>query len=132
MMDKKMTLEQVRDWHRDRGDRAAAYFGSGDHEDAMRHRAMADAIDAELKARGEPVAIVGPDDVVWLKPEACEVDVLLYTAPPAPKIDDAMVERALRAPFAHYSVSSFIPVKSPTSIRNLMRAALEAALEETI
>ena len=49
MMDKKMSLEQVRDWHRDRGDRAAAYFGSGDHEDAMRHRAMADAIDAELK-----------------------------------------------------------------------------------
>jgi len=82
-MDKKMSLEQVRDWHRDRGDRAAAYFGSGDHEDAMRHRAMADAIDAELKARGKAVAIVGPDDVIWLKPEACELDVLLYTAPTA-------------------------------------------------
>lgn len=52
-------------------------------------------------------------------------------APPvaaeAVAITDAMVERALSAPYGAYSVSSFIPLKSPHNIRELVRAALEAA-----
>lgn len=42
-------------------------------------------------------------------------------------ITDEIVERALSAPFDGYSVSSFIPLKSPANVRRLMRAALQAA-----
>jgi hypothetical protein len=45
-------------------------------------------------------------------------------APPARVISDADVERALSAPFDGYTVSSFIPLKSPYNIRRLMQAAL--------
>jgi len=90
----KMTLEQVRDAVRD-----APYTPPHTHTYAL----WADAIDAELKARGEPVAIVGPDDVIWLKPEACEVDVLLYTASPTPKItNEALVKLARRCLWLAY------------------------------
>lgn len=43
-------------------------------------------------------------------------------------VDEAMVERALSAPYGRFAVSSFIPLKSPANIRALMRAALTAAL----
>lgn len=128
----KMTLEQVRDWHRQQ---AAIAEQDGYPRRKQRHNAMTDAIDAELKARGEPAAYLLHDGSLTYASQSMPINngVPLYTAPPPPKIEvrDAMVERALRAPFAHYSVSSFIPMKSPTSIRNLMRAALEAALKET-
>lgn len=130
MSDKKMTLEQVRDWHRDR---AAVYFGSGDHADAMRHRAMADAIDAEIKSRGEPIAwetfVHGEweptRDPEFHRKENRAVRAL-YTAPPAPKIEvtDAMVERAIRA----FRVKHTMGLEGD---ENLFRAALEAALKET-
>lgn len=43
-------------------------------------------------------------------------------------VDEAMVERALSAPYGRFAVSSFIPLKSPANLRAHMRAALTAAL----
>jgi len=128
----KMTLEQVRDAVRD-----APYTPSHTHTYAL----WADAIDAELKARGEPVAWLrdagSPDNECHVtttvvrdlcikagKPKLVErYTIPLFTAPPAPKIDDAMVERA-RSAFVHADDGG-------TGITDAMRAALEAALKET-
>jgi len=117
-MDKKMTLEAVRD-----------EISSGEFAPTQETLdRWADAIDAELKARGEAVAIVGPDDVIWLKPEACEVDVLLYTAPPAPKIEVTVdfVRRVLKNYPKHHANGLFIPLGEA-----YLFCALEAALKET-
>jgi len=92
MNDKKMTLEQVRDEMR--GMHAPLTTGG-----ALER--WADAIDAELKSRGEPVgcltigrfrgagSMVNHDfDYYGDLPDG---SYTVYTAPPAPKIDDAMV-----------------------------------------
>ena len=123
-MDKQMSLEQVRDWH------ARLVKSSSSDATAGLHYQMADAIDAELKARGEAVAWCCPDDphnsTAFSWPGTARVlsrhTMPLYGAPPAPKIDDAMVERALTAIWR--------PPFDQTT-RKLMRAALEAALKET-
>src|SRR6185437_8124173 len=60
----KMALEQIREWMRDQ---ATYAVGAGDAHYSVQLDAMADAIDAELKARGEPVAtacdILDDDDL---------------------------------------------------------------------
>ena len=99
-----MTLGQVRDWLQNCADSNTE--SSDIRNDFLGD--LADAIDAELKARGEPIAWIHPslnDDHPF--PDEClstgEVDgwLPLYTAPPEPKIEvtDAMVEHALRAMF---------------------------------
>jgi len=119
-------LEQVRDWH------ARLVKSSSSDATAGLHYQMADAIDAELKARGEVVYEVrmfdGPNR--WHEVEKDEYERYsehtrrtLYTAPPATKIDDAMVERAR---------SAFVQADDGgTGITDAMHAALEAALEVT-
>jgi len=121
-MDNKMTLDHVaRDFRAYAADGGAS-LSQGDLW------LIADAIDAELKARWEAVAIVGPDDVIWLKPEACEVDVLLYTAPPAQKIEVTVdfVRRVLKNYPKHHANGLFIPLGEA-----YLFCALEAALKET-
>lgn len=120
-MDKKMTLEHVASDFRAYAADGGASLSRGDL------LLIADAIDAEIKTRGKAVAIVGSDDVIWLKPEACEVDVLLYTAPPAPKIE-------VTPDFVH-SVLEHYPLDESGNFRTLspvrLAVALEAALKET-
>ena len=123
-MDKKMTLEHVASDFRAYAADGGASLSQGDL------LLIADAIDAELKARGEAVAWCCPDDphnsTAFSWPGTARVlsrhTMPLYGAPPAPKIDDAMVERALTAIWR--------PPFDQTT-RKLMRAALEAALKET-
>ena len=109
MMDKKMTLKQVSTALR-----------------SLDLNLMADAIDAELKARGEPVATACdilddddlPDGSIRWTGNALPKGTKLYTAPPTSKIEitDAMVERLWQ--FSGWSKSS-------------CRVALEVAFEET-
>jgi len=94
-----------------------------------------DAIDAELKARGEPVAVADverlghgyPTTAYPLShPNAASMGKL-YTAPPAPKITDARIIE-IAADVATRTV--FANIESP-QILDIVRAALEAALKET-
>jgi hypothetical protein len=109
MSDKKMSLEQVSTALR-----------------SLDLNLMSDAIDAEIKSRGAPVAEC-PDGrfssvVTWLKPLPPK-GTKLYTAPSAPKIDDAMVKRFINA---------FSKVPAPGDGEEMIvRTALEAALKET-
>ena len=99
----KMALEQIREWMRDQ---ATYAVGAGDAHYSVQLDAMADAIDAELKTRGEPVAEC-PDGqfssvVTWLKPLPPK-GTKLYTAPPAPKItNEALVKLARRCLWLAY------------------------------
>ena len=94
-MDKQMSLEQVRDWH------AQLVKSSPSDAVAGLHYQMADAIDAELKAREEAAAWCCPDDphnsTAFSWPGTARVlsrhTMPLYAAPPVPKIEvtDAVV-----------------------------------------
>jgi len=133
----KMALEPVRDWHKSMDD--AAKFRMNEHV------AMADAIDAELKAHGEPVAYQARWRSHSNRPfceweevdkDSYEAEVespnknwefrALYTAPPAPKIEVtvAMAKRAIEARNAYLQ-------EHPGDTVDSMIAALEAALKET-
>jgi len=91
-MDKKMTLEQVKDVA------THALDCMMDYENSAK---VADAIDAELKARGQAVAWCCPDDphnsTAFSWPGTARVlsrhTMPLYAAPPVPKIEvtDAVV-----------------------------------------
>jgi len=134
----KMTLEQVRD---ELHMYAIENTGEYNRVTRLRLQEFSNAIDAELMARGEPVAWLrdagSPDNEchvittvvrdLWIKagkPKLVErYTIPLFTAPPAPKIDDAMVERA-RSAFVHADDGG-------TGITDAMRAALEAALKDT-
>lgn len=139
--DKAMTLEHVASDFRAYAADGGASLSRGDL------LLIADAIDAEIKARGEPVffawppAIKAADTGVRAQTEVCTVaegtrNAPLYTAPPAPKIEvtDAMVERALNAMFVRdVEGQGFCwqdAVGDPRQTEADMRAALEAALKE--
>ena len=126
----KLTLEQVRDEIRNTA-RAGAML-----EPQTCHY-LADAIDAELKAREEPVAFrylmpVGHAFAWtrWLDAETRHLHPIddgrkveyVYTAPPTPKIEvtDAVLKRAVDM----YEQACGGPYSR-------MAAALEAALEDT-
>jgi len=119
MSDKKMTLEQVRD-------EILNTARAGARLEPQTCHYLADAIDAELKARGEPVATACdilddddlPDGSIRWTGNALPKGTKLYTAPPTSKIEitDAMVERLWQ--FSGWSKSS-------------CRVALEVAFEET-
>ena len=119
----KLTLEQVRDGMRE-------FVAQQEYAPLSSMRRWADAIDAELKSRGEAVAEVmdelGFPIMTWLPTNVIDwpVGTKLYTAPPAPKIEvtEAMVEQASNK-FSH--MFNDYPWKE------CMRAALEAALKET-
>ena len=86
MMDKKMSLEDVRDWHRVLQHEAE---NDGLPKAALMHEQFAAAIDAELKARGEPIAwgYYSDDGKLFSLSSTRSVQnsMPLYTAPPAPK-----------------------------------------------
>jgi len=130
----RITLEQVRNSLRE-------FVAQQEYAPLGSMREWADAIDAELKARGEAVAFrymrcfpdVGFSMTDWMGVKECAAEIAeakkqgkkieyAYTAPPAPKIEvtDAMVERAR---------SAFVQADDGgTGITDAMRAALEAAL----
>jgi len=115
-----LTLEQVRD-------EILNTARAGARLEPQTCHYLADAIDAEIKARGEPVHQVrlqGPINA-WVDVHAessadygNDVKRSLYTAPPAPKIEvtDAMVRNLARAMERDESEA---------------RAYLEAALKDT-
>jgi len=118
----KMTLEQVRD---ELHMYAIENTGEYNRVTRLRLQEFSNAIDAEIKTRGEPVAEC-PDGqfssvVTWLKPLPPK-GTKLYTAPPAPKIEatDAVLKRAV----GMYEQACGGPYSR-------MAAALEAALKET-
>ena len=135
MSDKKMTLEQVRDEMR--GMHAPLTTGG-----ALER--WADAIDAELKSRREPVGslhVFRDEDGTLFRPEFINPDVLpvgdhvLYLAPPAPKIEvtDAMVNK-----LTCWMIAQFGECAAPTHHKDRIawwdkhaRSALEAALKDT-
>jgi len=133
-MDKKMTLEQVKDVA------THALDCMMDYENSAK---VADAIDAELKARGEPkawlVSQCGPtvcSEVFSTRAEADEcADAWdypsvepLFAAPPAPKIEVTVdfVRRVLEHYPKHHANGLFIPLGEAH-----LFCALEAALKET-
>jgi len=94
-----------------------------------------DAIDAELKARGEPVAVADverlghgyPTTAYPLShPNAASMGKL-YTAPPAPKITDDMCERAATA----FAIANPDWAEPRAHYMQRWRVALEAALKDT-
>lgn len=81
----KMTLEQLRDWHRSRmtEDASPTFYDA--------HRRMADALDAHIAAMGEPVgeasAMPGTNGgftIATFRAAYVPVGTKLYLAPPAP------------------------------------------------
>jgi len=120
-----MSMEQVENEMR-------AMVAQGSEAVGIEMQTWADAIDAQIKAHGEPVAwmhdtkgdayvISNVVKKLWLNSKPSRVKhytIPLYTTPPAPKIEvtDAMVERLWQ--FSGWSKTS-------------CRAALEATLKET-
>lgn len=131
MMDKKMSLEQVRDWHREN---ARVFKHSRIEGTTSIHDEMADAIDAELKARREPVGCLtisrfrGYDSMVNhdfdYYGDLPDGSYTVYTAPPAPKIEitDVMVKRAAK---------TILDAAFDVCFLDRVRAGFEAALKET-
>jgi len=136
-MDKKMTLEHVASDFRAYAADGGASLSQGDL------LLIADAIDAELKARGEPkawlVSQCGPtvcSEVFSTRAEADEcADAWdypsvepLFAAPPAPKIEVTVdfVRRVLEHYPKHHANGLFIPLGEAH-----LFCALEAALKET-
>jgi len=127
----KMTLEPVLDEMREElaSNPPAVELST----DALRR--WADAIDAELKARGEPVAVADverlghgyPTTAYPLShPNAASMGKL-YTAPPAPKITDDMCERAATA----FAIANPDWAEPRAHYMQRWRVALEAALKDT-
>ena len=127
----KLTLEQVRDELRGM---CAYLVTSGAIE------RWADAIDAELKARGEPVAFrymrcfpdIGFSMTDWMGVKECAAEIAeaekqgkkieyAYAAPPTPKIEvtEAVVRRAAK---------TILDSAFDVCFLDRVRAALEAAL----
>jgi hypothetical protein len=82
-----------------------------------------------LRSSGEAVAHSCANHVAgeigycrFMQPVAHEQALYLHPA----TVTDEDVERALAAPFDNYTVSSFVPMKSPANVRRWMRAALES------
>jgi len=115
----KLTLEQVRDGMRE-------FVAQQEYAPLSSMRRWADAIDAELKSRGEAVAEVmdelGFPIMTWLPTNVIDwpVGTKLYTAPPTPKIE------TLIAPL-QIILNKWGCIVGATELR----AALEAALKET-
>lgn len=141
-MDKKMSLEQVRDALRMESGTDTPKQVAGVPTVYADMQVWADAIDAEIRARGEPkawlVSQCGPtvcSEVFSTRAEADEcADAWdypsiepLFAVPPAPKITDARIIE-IAADVATRTV--FANIESPL-ILDIVRAALEAALKET-
>jgi hypothetical protein len=110
MMDKKMSLEQV-------SDEIRPYRGASDTWIEVRAADLelwADAIDAEIKARGEPVGYVTDNFLEMVRDPDCGIGMVqrlqtdrasrpVFFAPHAPKItNEALVKLARRCLWLAY------------------------------
>lgn len=131
------TLEHLLAWFTKMRERRLLFKGMDDHD----LDAVILSLEAAIAARGEAVATVhetlnGNFWIEWHRqPMTHYVEQPLYTAPPAPQVDEAMVERASEAswPIAKSSMEStdWNEIGGPRREhhKRVVRAAIQAALE---